>query len=98
MQILPFANASRQTQALGVTGFPLRCTCSALYIIWPIRWLTIALICAVLNGLLGGKPEFPHPRGLFVLMPLHAAEDVIEHLDRREYMRAFVEHDAIGAL
>jgi len=48
--------------------------------------------------LLSGKTEFPHPRCLFVLMALHAAQNIVEHPDRREYMRTLVEHDAIGAL
>ncbi len=48
--------------------------------------------------LLSRKPQFPHLWGLFVLVSLHAAEDVVEHLDRREYMWALIEHDAVGSL
>ena len=38
------------------------------------------------------------PSVQFELIPLHAAQDIVEHANRCNDMRALVQHDALGAL
>ena len=46
----------------------------------------------------GGDVELAKHRPFLLLVGLHAAKDVIENADGSNDVRAFVEHDALGAL